>query len=96
MKCPILQLFHPGLHSLTKYPLNPLKTGTFANSENPDAAFYQGQHCFNYQDKTVFREIHYLENITCHPSIYTMDYPYLNVSSFVEISIGLQRLSLYP
>ena len=67
MKCPILQHSHPGLHSLTKYPFNPLKTGTFANSEDIDAAFYQGQHCLNYNIKTFFREIQYLEIITRHP-----------------------------
>ena len=56
--------------------LNPLhtgnlKTGTYANSEDPDemslqAAFYQGLHCLLRQNQSSEKEIQYIgEIITC-------------------------------
>ena len=33
-----------------------------------------------------------LEILTCDPSVYTMDHPDLNVSNFMEKSIGLKRV----
>ena len=48
--------------------------GASANSKDPDeirqnAAFHQGLHYLLRQ------EMHYLEIVTCHPSIYTIDHP---------------------
>ena len=45
--------------------------------------------------KSIFREKKnniILEILTCDPSVYTMDHPDLNVSNFMEKSIGLKRV----
>ena len=55
----------------------------FGNNEDPDempqnSAFYQGLHC----------EVqYYLEIITCDPSIYTTDHPYLTVSNLMFFAL---------
>ena len=68
---------------------------TLSNSEDPDempqsAAFHQGIHCLLLTN-TIFRErkIQFnLANITCDPSIYTIDHPKLNISNQKEDSIN--------
>ena len=63
------------------------KTGTLANSEDPDemqpnAAFHQGLHYLPRLKQPSETEIHYnLENITCDPLKCTMDSPMLIISS---------------
>ena len=63
--------------------------GTLANSEDPDemlhiAAFHLGLHCLPSQNQYSEKELQYFLEITCDPSIYTMDHPDVTVSSFME------------
>ena len=52
--------------------------------------FHQGLHSLLKQNLSSGQEIqHFLGNITFDPSIYIMDHPDLNVSNFMEKSIGL-------
>ena len=68
---------------------------TLANSEDPhempqSAAFHQDIH-YLLLTGTIFKERKiqfYWANITCGPSIYSMDHPKLNVSSQEEESIN--------
>ena len=52
-----------------------------SDREEPDemphyASFRQGLHYSTlFSKKKIFREMKYLESITCGPSIYTMDHP---------------------
>ena len=76
----------------------PLK-GTFVNSEDQDemphnVAFYQGLHYLLRQNWSSEKEIqHFLDIISCDPSIYTMDHSDSIVCSFMKNSIGLKRVS---
>ena len=75
---------------------NPL-TGTLANIVDPDdnAAFYQGRHCLLSQNQSSEKEIQYLfENISCDPSIYTMEHPDLTVSNLMGNSFGTKMVNL--
>ena len=82
----------------------PLKTRhskavTLALSDDPDGmlhneAFHQSLQCLL---KKIFREIFFLENITCDPSIYTMDHPDLIYQTLWEIPLvhkGLKHIQL--
>ena len=75
---------------------------TLANSEDPDemphcAAFHQGLHYLLTQSGSSKREKQYfLEIITCDPSIYTMNHPLFIVCSFMENSIGPERVQHQP
>ena len=51
--------------------------------------FHQGLHSLLKQNLSSGKEILFLGNITFDPSIYIMDHPDLNVSNFMENSIGL-------
>ena len=52
--------------------------------------FHQVLHSLLKQNLSSGKEIqHFLGNITFDPSIYIMDHPDLNVSNFMEKSIGL-------
>ena len=70
-----------------------------ANSEDADemphhVAFHLGLHYLLRQKRSSEKEIQfYLENITCNPSIYTMDHPKFIVSNQKEESIKLQQIS---
>ena len=67
---------------------------SFANNEDPDemphyTAFHQGLHCLLGQKQSLEKEnTIYLELITCHPSIYTVDHPKSIVSDQTEESIS--------
>ena len=56
----------------------------------------EGMHCLLGQNRFFFfienHKIFLGEIITCNPSIYTMEHPYLNESSFIEYQIGLKRI----
>ena len=65
-----------------------------ANSEDPNemphnAAFHQGLHCLLRQNLS---SENLLKIIACDPSIYTKDHPDPIVCSFMENSIGLERV----
>ena len=69
--------------------------GTMANSKDPDE-MPPYLHCL--QNPSSEKEIQYFfETITCCPSLCTMDHPDFSVCSFIENSIGLERVigSLY-
>ena len=52
--------------------------------------FHQGLHSLLNQNLSSGKEVqHFWGNITFDPSIYIMDHPDLNVSNFIEHSIGL-------
>ena len=64
-----------------------------ANSEDPDemphkVAFHQGLHCLLLKINLIYRERNTIfgndNQVTCNPSIYTMDHPDLTVSNFME------------
>ena len=56
-------------------------------------AFDQGLQCLVRQNRSSEKEIQYCFEIrTCDPSIYTMDYPDITVSSFRGKSTGTQRV----
>ena len=71
------------------FNISPLKTGkTFLDnlkiSEDPDemphyAAFHQGLHCLLRQNRSSQNNTMNSEIISCDPSMYTMDHPYLIV-----------------
>ena len=45
------------------------------------------------QNQSSEKDIQYILKIrTCDPSVYTMEHPDLNVSNFMEKSIGLHRV----
>ena len=72
---------------------NPL-TGTLANIVDPDdnVAFHQGRHGMLSQNQSSGKEIQYLfENISCDPSIYTMEHPDLTVSNLMGNSFGTKN-----
>ena len=77
------------------YPLyaSDSELHALANSEDPDemphdAAFHLGLHCLLRQKRSAEKEIQFLfGNITCDPSIYTMDHPKFMVSNQKEESI---------
>ena len=61
---------------------------------NYHAAVHQSLHCLLRQNLSAVKEIHYfLELITCHPSVYTMDHPDFIICSFTENFIGLKRVN---
>ena len=62
------------------------KSGTVANSEEPDEMPHHGLHCLLKQNRER-NTIYVLEIITCNPSIYTMNHPMLNVSNFIKIPL---------
>ena len=72
---------------------------TLAISEDLDetphnGAFHQGLHCLPRQNQSLEAEIQfYLDNITCYPSIYTMDHSKFIVSIQKEEFISAQRVS---
>ena len=57
-----------------------------------DVAFHQGLHCMLSQNQSSEKHIYFLENITCDPSIYTMDHSGLTVPNLMGNSIGSQRV----
>ena len=64
--------------------------GTFANIDDPDemphnSASHQGLHCLQGQNRSLDKEIYFLEAITCDPSI---------SCSFMENSIVLKRVKV--
>ena len=64
-----------GMYSLLTFEGKPKKTGTFANSEDPDkmlqnAVFHQGLHYLLRQIQISEKEIYYFfGSITCDTSI---------------------------
>ena len=77
-----------------KSELNPLrpeipKPGTLTNSGDPDDADLLRQ------NQSSERKMLFFENVTCDPSIYTMDQPGLTVSNFMGNSIGTKRVNLH-
>ena len=72
---------------------------TLSNSVDPDempqsVAFHQSIHYLLLTD-TIFKERKiqfYWANITCDPSIYTMDHPEFNLSNQEEESINALRV----
>ena len=72
-----------------------------ANSKDPDdmsqnAEFLQGMHCLLRQNLYSDKEIQcFMEFITLTLNIYTIDYPDLTVSNFMEKSIDLQKVNTY-
>ena len=83
----VQMLFSPNATVLWPRLQKGRKTGTLANSEDPDemqpnAAFHQGLHYLPRLKQPSETEIHYnLENITCDPLKCTMDSPMLIISS---------------
>ena len=71
------------------FNINPLKTGRthpdiLKISEDPDemphnAAFHLGLHCLLRQNRSSRKKTMLSEIISCDPSMYTMDHPYLIV-----------------
>ena len=86
--------------SYTRY-LNPLrtgypKTGTLANSEDPDKMSHFTMFCTVCLDKINLQRKKYnifLKIMTCNPSIYTIDHPDLTVSNVMG-NYGTKRVDI--
>ena len=71
-----------------------------ANSEDTyEMAFHQVLHCLRRQNRTLAKQFFFggegVRKYNLYPSTDTMDHPDLNVTSFMENSIGLQLIKTY-